>query len=212
MSVKTGKLESSAPAVRRKRHRPEVRRALILEAAREFIAERGLAAVTAREVAARCGISTGTLTHYFASMDELLVETLRTSSKQFTEALVGGLRAHESASARLDHLIDAALPATADALIQFRLWLEYWSRAAHDPQLAGVHRERYRVWRGAIAGVLAEGVATGEFRKVEANEAAREIVALFDGLSLQAVIGDEEVNFREARRLLRRHIERNLTP
>ena len=193
----------------RRRHPPEVRQALILEAAKELIAEVGLGGATAREIAARCDISTGTLTHHFPSMDQLLVEALRSSSKEFTDRNLGAAEAEQNARDRLHLLIETALPDKPEALRNWRLWLEYWARAAHEPELAALHRERYREWRGAFERVIAEGVGSGEFDRIDAMTAARELVALFDGLCIEVVIGGQ-VTVRETRKILLAWIDSRL--
>ena len=195
-----------------RRHRPEVRRALIIEAAKDCIADSGLARATAREVAARCGISTGTLTHHFESMDELLVEALRSGSKELTDRNVSEVESLSSALERLRMLIETALPDKPGALRNWRLWLEYWARAAHDPSLAAVHSERYREWRGAFERVITYGIESGEFAGVDAASAARELVGLFDGLCIEAAIGDEAVSVKEARRILFGWVDARLAP
>jgi len=189
-------------ATPRRRHPPEVRRALIIEAAKELIAEQGLARATAREIAARCEISTGTLTHHFSSMDELLVEALRSASKEVTDHNLASSSHEPTAAGKLRVLIDTALPDNAQALRNWRLWLEYWARAVHEPDLAAAHSERYREWRGSFERVIHEGIESGEFGRVDVASAAREIVALFDGLGIEAAIGDEAISVAEARRIL----------
>jgi AcrR family transcriptional regulator len=202
--------EPPAAAPRRRRHPPEVRRALILEAAKDVIADVGVGRATAREIAARCGISTGTLTHRFASMDELLVEALRSGSKEFTDQNIAAAADERNARDRVLLLIETALPDKPRALRNWRLWLEYWARAVHDASLAEVHRERYREWRGAFERVIADGVESGEFVRVDPAQAARELVGLFDGLCIEAAIGDEAVTVIEARRILHAWVETRL--
>lgn len=201
----------SGKALKRRRHPPEVRQALILEAAKQLIADVGLGRATAREIATRCNISTGTLTHHFPSMDELLVEALRSGSKEFTDRNLGAAAAEQSARDRLILLIETALPDKPEALRNWRLWLEYWARAAHEPALAALHRERYREWRGAFERVITEGVATGELERVDPARAARELVGLFDGLCIEAVIGGQ-VSVGEAREILLSWVASRLRP
>lgn len=55
---------------------PPSTRERILDAALELIAERGLVAVTNRNLAAAAQVSLGSLTYHFASQEELLRETL----------------------------------------------------------------------------------------------------------------------------------------
>lgn len=191
----------------RKRHTPEVRRALIIRAAQDIIAEQGYPAASARTVAARCGISPGTLTYHFPSIDALLVAALREASIGFTNAAIDSTLGLPTARARLMSLIDAALPSTPGALRNWRLWLEYWARASHFPELADLQSERYGEWRAAFAQIVASGVASGEFENVDPAQTAIVIVALLDGLGMQTVIGDSAVTVPAAHAILDQYME-----
>lgn len=200
----------STSSVKRSRHRPEVRQALILEAAKQVIADHGIGRVTAREIAARCGISTGTITHHFPSMDDLLVEALRSGSEEFIDEKVAAAAEQPTARGAIVLLLETSLPDRPEALRNWRLWLEYWARAVHDRDLAAVHTERYRDWRGAFENAIERGTASGEFHSVDVKRAARELVGLFDGLCIEAAIGDEAITVAEVRRIVLGWIDRNL--
>jgi AcrR family transcriptional regulator len=180
-----------------------VRRRLILEAARQCILERGLAATTVREIATRADVSIGTITYHFESVDDILAEVLRDSSKRFTERVVSEARTLPGAMQRLEFLIDTDLPDSEASTAQFRLWLEYWARAIHDPRLAVVHSERHSFERGVIEAIIAEGIASGEFVAADASAVAAEFLGLLEGLGLQACLGDVQMPVETARRLLR---------
>jgi AcrR family transcriptional regulator len=186
----------------RQRHAPEVRRGLIIRAAQDIIAEQGYPAASARTVAARCGISPGTLTYHFPSMDALLVAALREASIDYTDTAIDASRSLPGAHERLMSLIDAALPSNPGALRNWRLWMEYWARASHFSELADVHSERYAEWRSTFEQIVASGVERGEFRAVDPAGTALVIVALLDGLGLQTVIGDAAVTVGTAHAIL----------
>jgi AcrR family transcriptional regulator len=196
--------EAGAPT--RRRYAPDVRRALILKAAQDIIAEHGYPAASARTVAARCGISPGTLTYHFPSIDSLLGAALREASIEYTNSAIESARALPDARGRLMSLIDAALPSSARSLRNWRLWIEYWARASHLPDLAALHSERYAEWRSTFAEIVADGVETGEFRAVDPSSTALTLVALLDGLGLQTVIGDTAVSVPTARALLDEYV------
>lgn len=187
----------------RLRHAPDVRSALIIAAAQQVIAEQGYPAASARTIAAQCGISPGTLTYHFPTVDALLVAALRDASEQFTETIVGAARRQNSQTARLTSLVEAALPTSPSAIRNWKLWLEYWARAAHNPALATLHGDRYALWRGAIAEAIDEGIANGEFSPTDSTQAAFRIAALLDGLGLQAVIAGSAANVAIAREILK---------
>src|SRR5262249_39795807 len=58
------------------------RRRAVLEAALAVVAERGIAGATHREIAKRAGVSLSTTSYFFASIDDLLLETLRYFTEQ----------------------------------------------------------------------------------------------------------------------------------
>jgi hypothetical protein len=107
----------------------------------------------------------------------------------------------------MSDLVEMALPNHPDSQRMWNLWLAYWARAAHEPRLAAIHSERYRVWRGAVERVIADGVESREFARVDAKNIAREIVALIDGVAIEMMIGDEEMSGEHARQILGQFIE-----
>jgi AcrR family transcriptional regulator len=124
------------------------------------------------------------------SIDSLLGAALREASIEYTNSAIESARALPGARDRLMSLIDAALPSSARSLRNWRLWIEYWARASHLPDLAALHSERYAEWRSTFAEIVAQGVGSGEFRAVDPSSTALTLVALLDGLGLQTVIGD----------------------
>ena len=63
-------------ASERSRHPTEIRRQLIVEAARSVIAERGLFATSIRDIAAAGNVSIGTVTYHFTGIADILAEVL----------------------------------------------------------------------------------------------------------------------------------------
>jgi AcrR family transcriptional regulator len=183
---------------------------MILDAAQECIIEKGLAETTVRDIAARAGISTGTLTYHFATIDEILGEVLRSASARFAETSLSEARKRKRAIDSLHLLIDRCLPTNAEAVGVWKLWLDYWARAARDPKLAAVHSERHSFERAALTEIIQGGIESGEFRRVDAALVATEILGLLDGLGLQALIGDTEVDAKAARAVLRSAIKDRL--
>jgi AcrR family transcriptional regulator len=81
---------TTAPAGRRggKREKPEVRRAMIVEAAREVILRKGLTATGLRDIAAEGDVSVGTVTYHFASVAEILDEVVVLETDRFYASIV----------------------------------------------------------------------------------------------------------------------------
>jgi AcrR family transcriptional regulator len=191
------------------RHRlaPERRRELIVQAARASIVERGLAATSVREVARAAGVSLGTVTYHFPTLDELLTEVLSVTLRDFYRPRRRRMAPDATAVDRLRVLIEDHF-SSPDLHEQCVIWLEYWPRAIHVPSARAWRRRRYGAYQRYIARVLTAGRDAGEFDVADPGELATEFLALFDGLSVALVVEDIDMEF--ARRSLERFLETRL--
>ena len=165
------------PATHRARGR--VRRAALLDAAVEVIAEQGVAGVTHRSIAARAGMSTSTTSYFFSSLDQLVAAALHVVGErivprvdavtaQVAEAELGPQEA-------IDRFVDAVLSEPeADTVAQFEIYLECRRRPQLQPT---AHRIMASIEGEAEASLRALGIA-------DADERAPMVVAMLDGLAL----------------------------
>jgi AcrR family transcriptional regulator len=202
--------EEPPEADARRRLPADARRALILDAARREILARGLSAVSVRDIARAAGVSSGTVTHHFASVDEILGGVLRRDSERFRAARAAALARRRSGLDGLLMLGDAMLADGPDVRDYWTLWLEHWARAAHDPALAAWQAERYAAWRELVTGLVEEGIAAGELADADPAAVAAELIALLDGLALQAVFASSPLTLPEARRRFAAAVHRRL--
>ena len=68
------------------------------------------------------------------------------------------------------------------------LWIDAWSQALRSPELAEVSRQLDLRWKQALATVIREGVAAGEFTCPDPDAAAWRLTALMDGLGVQVAV------------------------
>jgi AcrR family transcriptional regulator len=158
----------------------EGRREALLRAANELVAEEGFAAATLRNVAARAGCTTGSVTHHFAGRQELLVAMLRAAHEAAGRRMLEQAQQEEEPRARLRAVLLEALPLDATRLAEWRVWVAFWSEAASNAAIAGENLHRYQEWRLLLSSLLLPF-----FRSTEPREQAVEtLVALVDGLGL----------------------------
>jgi AcrR family transcriptional regulator len=187
-----------------RRFAPPVRRQLVLSVARDLILEKGLAATSLRDIARAAGVSTGTLTYHFGSLDELLLAVFREASKKQLDALYADLEADGTPMERLARLIDRFLaPATMDSI---KLWVDYSARAAHVPALYAWHSGEYAEWRLAIERLIKLGIESGDFAPVDPRDVAIGLVALMDGFSIRLTSGPERLERDAIRRVLETYL------
>jgi AcrR family transcriptional regulator len=174
-----------------------VRRPAILTAAAEVISERGVQNTRISDVAERAGTSAPGVLYWFASKDQLLGEALAFADDRFYEGLTEELGALGSATERLARLIEL-WPSADDG--ETVLWMELWVRSLRDPKLAETRERLDRRWREALADVIREGQASGEFGGDDADELALLLGALMDGYAIQLALGDPAVTTEVVRR------------
>jgi AcrR family transcriptional regulator len=174
---------------RRKAERPGE----ILDAAFEAFADRGYAATRLEDVAARAGVTKGTIYLYFATKEKLFEDMVRSHS--------AGLLADADA---IFASIEGASEQKLRALLHF-----FYSRIVADrrgreilrfmlaegklfPQLVAEHyRDFVTPMLGMIAALLEEGVRTGRFRADLNPETVRVVIAPTVFLSMTRLIFGE---------------------
>jgi TetR/AcrR family transcriptional regulator, regulator of biofilm formation and stress response len=159
------------------------RRDLLLEVTIELIGREGIDAVTHRRVAELAQVPLGSTTYYFASREEMLVESLKTFGHQEIAAIrarLSSLPARRPSRRRyIERLVDFLIPQLGDerwrTLAQYTLLCE----AARRPELEPVARE----WNQAWWAVLAELFQA--LKVPDPGLEARMVLAMLDGFLLE---------------------------
>ena len=170
-------MSTSAPVHKRER-RKDARPGELLEAALDLFVEKGYAATRAEEVAARAGVSKGTLFLYFGSKEELFKAVVRENVvRHQTEGAEELARFEGSSSELLVYLM-----------------LEWWRRygatkasgiskllmseASNFPDLARFFQEEVVTpGHAMIRFVLQRGIDQQEFRPVDVDLTIQSIIA-----------------------------------
>jgi AcrR family transcriptional regulator len=178
-----------------RRRLSEARRIQILDAAAQVIGRRGLFETRISDIASVAGTSSALILYYFGSKDRLLAEALTYADERFYDETVEGLSEMAGARDRLVRLIELSCPydVPGDRLDTWLLWLELWNRAPRDAEVAASRHRLDRRWREAIADIVRDGIASGEFHAAEADDFALRFASLVDGLAIQVVLSDPDV-------------------
>jgi AcrR family transcriptional regulator len=166
-----------SPALQRQR-RKEARPQELLEAALALFVEKGFAATRSEEVAARAGVSKGTLYLYFPSKEELLKAVIRQT-----------LSADIAAGAQ--RVADSAEQPSGELLVE--VMAEWWTKVFRSPS-SGVFKlvitevrnfpeiaefymkEVVEPGKAVIAELLQRGIDRGDFRPVDVNLTVHSVV------------------------------------
>lgn len=160
-----------APAKPRWRRRKEARPDEILAAALASFAERGFAATRLEDVAARAGISKGTLYLYFKGKEELFEAVVRATLVPNLERLEALSASFEGPSAQLLERLLLTIAGVVDSQIGAIPKLVI-AEAGNFPELARFYLDEV-VRRGLrlIGAILRRGIERGEFRPIDVEHA-----------------------------------------
>lgn len=163
----------SSPRRRRKEARPQE----LLDAALSLFVEKGFAGTRAEEVAARAGVSKGTLYLYFPSKEDLLKAVI---AHNLSERIAEGAAQAEGFNGTCVELLRSLLcdwweqvynsPASA----VFKLVI---TEVRNFPEISDFYiHEVVEPARELIGGIVQRGIAAGEFRNVDPGIAVHSLV------------------------------------
>jgi AcrR family transcriptional regulator len=178
------------------------REALVVRAAGQAIAERGLANVRMTDVAERAGMTVGHVSYYFPSKIELLMRAIRASEDEHWTTVEIALTKIRDPWKRLDKLLDVAASSGARDP-GWVLWFQLWLESALDADVARDHHELDARWRAILAGVIGYGVEQGAFVSADPTQDAMLLSAVVDGLSIQVTLDAPDVSRTRMMKLLK---------
>jgi AcrR family transcriptional regulator len=179
------------------------RREELLRAAIEQIEARGVAAVRIADVASALGVSNALVLYHFSTKERLVADAFAFAAEGDLAHLRKLLGRRTTALRRLRSAVRWYAP-TGPAK-GWRLWIEGWAAALRD-----VARDLDRRWKAALAEVIAEGVAAGEFRCPDPAGTALRLTALLDGLAVQLTSYDGAVSRARAQEWVEEALGREL--
>jgi AcrR family transcriptional regulator len=169
-------MEAATKAARWQR-RKEARPNEILDAALACFAERGFSATRVDDVAARAGVTKGTLYLYFSGKEELLKALVRQSiipNIERAEALVAA--EDEPCAVILQRILQLwahAITAPQSAIPKIMI-----ADAGNFPELARFYLEEVASrGMGVVANLLRKGIARGEFRPLDIDHTVFSIIS-----------------------------------
>ena len=186
--------------IRREREvrRREGYREVILHAAARVILRKGYSALTMDDVAREAQLSKATVYKYVAGKGPLLFEILGHSFDDIRERLTGIVDSPGSAGDKLRRLVQAVLRSSEDMKQVYRvLWMDKamlklmrviatppgkpGTSLQADRKMLAMLKEKRQELIGAGARILEEGVASGEFRSLDAGQASAFIESVLQG-------------------------------
>jgi AcrR family transcriptional regulator len=168
----------------------------ILDQATALFGEAGYRGTSLREIAARCGISHPGLLHHFPTKESLLLAVLEHRDEVDAEWIGRG---HPRGAAALRRLVDLVrLNTTRRGIVELFTVLSAEATAADHPAHT-YFLDRYRGLVRELETAYSTAARAGDLRPgVDPALAARELIALMDGLQIQWLLDDTSVDMATA--------------
>ena len=163
------------------------RRAELASAVWRLASREGLDAVTMRGVAAEAGWSTGAVAHYFEDKEQLLLFAFETVADRVGRRIVKAAEHTRDPLELLRAQLVEGLPIDSERRAEVRVWFAFLGLAETRPALAKAGRDAYRLWRQRVGKTLAGAKRQGLVDdSIDAEREAAALIALVDGLAIQA--------------------------
>ena len=191
----------------RRRKPPEERRAEILGTASALASAEGLESLTLRRVADELGVYPGLVSHYFQTVDELVVAAFRHAVSTESAECYAAAAEGPTPLDRLRALLASLIGHERDGVSL--LWLDAWSAFRHRAGLAAEVNRQMAVDKQRLGDLIADGVVEGQFHTADPTASAARIYAVVDGLAVLAAVGPD-VDYTAVRDLVFTNAEREL--
>ena len=191
----------------RVRRSPADRRAEILDAAIRLALGHGLDHVTLRRIAEELGVAGSLVSHYFPAVDGLLAEAFGEAARAELEEVFTEVERIESPREQLAGLLQRLADSERDAISA--LWLDAWHAGRRRPALADEVSRQTSLWTERLTALVQRGCAAGQFDTGDPRAAAARIMAVVDGLTVQASMRDT-IDYESVEQLVFQVAEREL--
>jgi TetR/AcrR family transcriptional repressor of bet genes len=178
----------------------EARRAQLIEATIETLAQRGFSRTTLTEVARMAGLSHGLVLFHFETKEKLLAETLAFLAEEYRANWLAALdAAGPLPAAQLNALIEADFNLTVFTPARLSAWCAFWGEAQSRPSYQRICGERDAAYIRQMEETCAALAEEGGYALNPAH-AARILRLVIEGIWLDMVTVETPYSLDEARK------------
>ncbi|MBK7916587.1 MAG: TetR/AcrR family transcriptional regulator [Chloroflexi bacterium] len=182
----------------------EARRNQILQAALKCFVETGYHKTSVDDIASQAGLSKGSIYTHFESKHALLLSLLN-QMIQVTN-LPGILGAEnitdqEKFTAALEGIISYVQ--SGDFQDYAALLMVAWREAQSDPEIRQTVAGLYAGMRSGFSQLIQQGIESGQIDPIDAHSFASILIAIFDGLMIQALVDEQAIDWQAVGQTIR---------
>ncbi len=191
--------------------RPDVseeRTQQILQAASQVFAEKGFYKARMDDIAAKARLSKGALYLYFKSKDAIIIALLDRLFVHEMRDLRALQQAEGPARERLERFVETLIANLPRWMQVIPVAYEFLGLIFRNQTVRQAFQQYLRAYVSLVQPIIEQGVASGEFRPLDAGDVALALGALLEGTMLLWVYDSERVDVaRNARAGLRLILE-----
>ena len=171
----------------------------ILNVASKLITEKGVKDTSLADIAKEVGISKGTLYYYYSTKGDIIYDIIDIHLKEMTEELLTWI-ANINDEVALDEIMKVVFEKISKSKKRGKLHLYLISDAViSNNSLEERFKEKYKEWRKT----LEEGIKiASKDHKINYEILSHLLLAVLDGLTIQSMLGIEEIPFEKIATLL----------
>lgn len=163
----------------------EERRAEVVAVASRLIARNGIEAVSVRDIAEAAGCSTAIVSHYFHNKRELLLLIYNATIEHATARAQAALAA---ADGHPKAYLAEIMPLDEERWTEWRIWVQFWAKAAADPEIAAIQQNCVARTRANICDILEAEQRKGRLPgAIDCAHQARRLLTSIIGMAIQVM-------------------------
>jgi AcrR family transcriptional regulator len=177
---------------------------MIISAARTVMNKQGLHATTVRDIARAADVAVGTVTYHFTSITEVLAGVLEAEMTDFSADVMQAAADAPTGLEGLRVLTNGLLATGERGAEHWRLWLDFWTLAAHNAHYAEWQTKVvYGNLHGLAEKLLRRGLDDGTL-PAATNPAPQSVsyIAMMDGLVVHTYVSGARLDADQARAML----------
>lgn len=171
------------------------RRAAIIRATWELIAEKGIEDTSLRDIAREAGYANpGTLSHYFDNKNDLLQRAYEHVFEATNNRIVATCADAEGVEA-IRLMSREIAPLNPTTMREASIAMSFWQRAIHDEHLARTSRTAVAEWRASLSAHLAVARERGEVDTGLADDlVVDQLLTVLFGMHVTGLLGIIEMD------------------
>ena len=184
-----------------------IRKAQIIDAALQTIAEQGCANVTMDDICKTAGLSKGGLAHYYKSKNDLF----KAAFQEFFQRIF--IRGDETMST-LQNPLEQVLSYTwlydiqdADLKTGYPILYDFMSIAVHDQEYREIFSDWINNWVKLLSKAILLGQSQGLYQNVDVEAIARTISAIYQGVATRWYLAPQSHSTQWAIESIRRSVK-----